>query len=661
MRRLIAILLLCIHLGAANAVDCQNGTAYSSPGSGSCSIPAGVTSVTVVAIGGGGGSINVGSRFGGNGATVTATLSVTPGQLMSFFVGGGGGTSSRGGGGGASTNLNAGTSSQIIAGGGGGAGGLASGGNAGSSVDGAGSRGGGSTGYGLPGSGGIGGHGGAVGGNSGQSGSSGNGGSGGGNGASSLGGAGSGSGSGFGSGGRGGGGNAGGGGGGYGGGGGGSSGGQGGAGAGGGSIGPSATYVTASNGGSNGVNGGNGSITFTFVIPAPTVNLSTASLAINATTLTIDGTGFDTTAGNNTVGFNLGAVGTVSAATATQLTVTFTTPPTSTGSLTAVVTTNGQNSGSPVQVATVVLATQATLSVVPTPSSINVNGTSTLSTTGGSGSGAVTNNLVSGPCNLSGATLTGTGAGSCLVTATKAADSTYASATSSQVTVAVSLAPVDCVVSSWTAFGACSASCGGGTQTQTRTVITPASNGGAACPALSQSQACNVQACQSQASGTAPGGSGAINATIGSGGSFISTQFTAPTNPPSGQSFPYGVFGFTAATNTLGGSITITLTYPQALAAGTKVFKDINGTWLNYTSNVTFNQSRTTITYSVVDGGPFDSDGVANQSVTDPIGPTITALSTSSAVPSLSEWTQLMLGLMVMATLGWHWNRERSY
>jgi hypothetical protein len=223
------------------------------------------------------------------------------------------------------------------------------------------------------------------------------------------------------------------------------------------------------------------------------------------------------------------------------------------------------------------------------------------------------------------------------------------------------LAPVDCVVSSWSAFGACSASCGGGTQTQTRTVITPASNGGAACPALSQSQACNVQACQSQASGTAPGGSGAINATIGSGGSFISTQFTAPTNPPSGQNFPYGVFGFTAATNTLGGSITITLTYPQALAAGTKVFKDINGTWLDYTSNVTFNQSRTTITYSVVDGGPFDSDGVANQSVTDPIGPAIAALSTSSAVPSLSEWAQLMLGLMVLTMIGWHFHRERSY
>jgi hypothetical protein len=93
--------------------------------------------------------------------------------------------------------------------------------------------------------------------------------------------------------------------------------------------------------------------------PAPTVSLSTASLSINVTTLTIAGTNFDTTAGNNTVVFNLGAAGTVAAATATQLTVTLNTPPTSIGSLTAVVTTNGQSSGSAVQVATVVSAPTA--------------------------------------------------------------------------------------------------------------------------------------------------------------------------------------------------------------------------------------------------------------------------------------------------------------
>ena len=83
---------------------------------------------------------------------------------------------------------------------------------------------------------------------------------------------------------------------------------------------------------------------------------------------------------------------------------------------------------------------QNTLSAVATSNSISVTGTSTLSTNGGSGSGNVTYALVSGPCSLSGSTLTGTGVGNCVVTATKAADSTYVSATSAQLTVAVSLA-----------------------------------------------------------------------------------------------------------------------------------------------------------------------------------------------------------------------------
>ncbi len=50
-------------------------------------------------------------------------------------------------------------------------------------------------------------------------------------------------------------------------------------------------------------------------------------LAANATTITINGFGFDPTAGNNTVTFNDGAVGTVTTATATSLTVTFSTKP----------------------------------------------------------------------------------------------------------------------------------------------------------------------------------------------------------------------------------------------------------------------------------------------------------------------------------------------
>ena len=91
-------------------------------------------------------------------------------------------------------------------------------------------------------------------------------------------------------------------------------------------------------------------------VAAPTVTSSTANLANNATSIVITGTGFNTTASNNTVVFNNGAIGTVASATATQLNVNLTTPPTNTGSLTVVVTTSTISSGTPVQVGTVVAA-----------------------------------------------------------------------------------------------------------------------------------------------------------------------------------------------------------------------------------------------------------------------------------------------------------------
>jgi hypothetical protein len=53
----------------------------------------------------------------------------------------------------------------------------------------------------------------------------------------------------------------------------------------------------------------------------------------------------------------------------------------------------------------------------------------------------------------------------------------------------------DCVVSEWSPWGSCSLPCGGGTQTRTRTILIPASNGGAPCPALVETQPCNTQAC----------------------------------------------------------------------------------------------------------------------------------------------------------------------
>jgi hypothetical protein len=159
----------------------------------------------------------------------------------------------------------------------------------------------------------------------------------------------------------------------------------------------------------------------------------------------------------------------------------------------------------------------------------------------------------------------------------------------------------------------------------------------------------------SDASGTTPGGTVSAAAT---GGTFVggTAQFTTPVNPPSGQSFPYGVFSFQATPNQQpNGSITITLTYPQALAAGTIVFKDINGTWVDFTTNVTFNQSRTTITYTITDESQYDSCNNQPGTICDPIGPSIAAAS----IPSLSEWTQFLLALIVIG-IAWHFHNNRQ-
>lgn len=106
---------------SGNSVTCT----YSTVGADTFTVPTGVgvSSLTVVAIGGGGGADNAGygSHVGGNGAQVTSTLTVSGGQVLNLFVGGGGG-GGNGSGGGGSTNIDPGASDQIIAGGGGGGG-----------------------------------------------------------------------------------------------------------------------------------------------------------------------------------------------------------------------------------------------------------------------------------------------------------------------------------------------------------------------------------------------------------------------------------------------------------------------------------------------------------------------------------------------------------
>jgi len=55
--------------------------------------------------------------------------------------------------------------------------------------------------------------------------------------------------------------------------------------------------------------------------------------------------------------------------------------------------------------------------------------------------------------------------------------------------------PVDCVVAGWGEWSSCSTSCGGGVSHRERAVTTQPANGGKACPDLSQSRGCNNLPC----------------------------------------------------------------------------------------------------------------------------------------------------------------------
>jgi len=55
--------------------------------------------------------------------------------------------------------------------------------------------------------------------------------------------------------------------------------------------------------------------------------------------------------------------------------------------------------------------------------------------------------------------------------------------------------PVDCELSEWSSFSKCSKECGGGVQTRTRRKISSPENGGKACEVLQETQPCNTGSC----------------------------------------------------------------------------------------------------------------------------------------------------------------------
>lgn len=156
------------------------------------------------------------------------------------------------------------------------------------------------------------------------------------------------------------------------------------------------------------------------------------------------------------------------------------------------------------------------------------------------------------------------------------------------------------------------------------------------------------------------GQAGAITATI-SGGSlcgFDSAQFinAAPgvsPSVPTGKALPYGVFDFTASG--CGPTTTVTLTYPQPLAAGTQYWKygptptRADPHW--YEMPASFQGQ--TVSFDIVDGGLGDDDFAlgANGRIVDAGGVAVAAATGVTGIPALTPWALLSLSA-ALAVLG---------
>jgi len=87
--------------------------------------------------------------------------------------------------------------------------------------------------------------------------------------------------------------------------------------------------------------------------------------------------------------------------------------------------------------------------------------------------------------------------------------------------------PVHCQVSKWSAFGKCTKSCGGGLKTHVRSVVKSAKNAGRICPTLAENVPCNAHSCPVDCKMTAWSKFSACSKSCGGGSQFRTRHMTA--------------------------------------------------------------------------------------------------------------------------------------
>jgi hypothetical protein len=120
------------------------------------------------------------------------------------------------------------------------------------------------------------------------------------------------------------------------------------------------------------------------------------------------------------------------------------------------------------------------------------------------------------------------------------------------------------------------------------------------------------------------------------------------------------LFAFTTTGCTPGSTITMTITYPAALAPGTHYWKygprpgPIATGWYVLPATIAGN----TATFSITDGGLGDDDLTANGTIVDQGGPGFDPA--AAAIPTLSEWMLVLLALMMLGLAMRHLARRRG-
>jgi hypothetical protein len=321
------------------------------------------------------------------------------------------------------------------------------------------------------------------------------------------------------------------------------------------------------------------------------------------------------------------------------------------------------------------ISNQATLTVTA-PASVTYGSTGTLTSSGGSGGGAVTYSAGgSTGCSVSGTTLSVTNASNaCAVTVSRAADGSYSAATSASYTVTLNKASQSAVTLTSTSGSpgtplTLSASGGSGTGAYSYAVSNAgtagcAISGGSTTLTASTAGSCDVIATRSAdanynaassaattvtinaapsktVTAASPGGSGNITAAFtGGNGScaYATSQFSTQT-PPTGVALTYGVFNFTTNDCGAGSALNFTITYPQNLPTGTRYYKygpefgaSQSPHWYVLPGAVV---SGNQISFTITDNGAGDSNPAAGF-ITDPGGPGVPA-ATTVAEPIVPE------------------------